>query len=90
MLSRDEFEKCGCLDGKHGIEPLRDEWNELLDELSDVMFALGRVLGDRLGIFCLPLPFQGRHIEKMRARHAKQGCVRSSKHLVDGHCPSAK
>jgi hypothetical protein len=59
-----------------------------IDELSDIAFGVGRLLG---ALTCAPyrrVPLAGPHIEKVAARMQEHGCVRSRRHLVDGACPS--
>lgn len=54
-----------------------------MDELSDVVWSLGRLLGGFVGILYIPLPGMGRHIRKMDERMSKWGCIRSENHP---HC----
>lgn len=87
---------CGCLDRVPLRRACRDVTDELLelikepsyDELSDVCFGIGRLLGSLTGVPYRPVPFAGPHIEKVAARMQEYGCVRSRRHLRDGHCPS--
>jgi len=88
---------CGCLSRispSAAFRDIRDEVVELfkdpsLDELSDVFFGLGRLLGSLTGAPYRRVPLAGRHIEKVAARMSAHGCVRSPRHLVEDRCPSA-
>lgn len=91
---------CQCL----GVLPLsaawRDLWDELrelvnvssraewVDEVSDVAFGVGRLLGAVCRRVYVRVPFARSHIEKVTARQDGHGCVRSARHLVGGVCPS--
>ena len=61
---------------------------ELKDELSDVMFGLGRLLGYLRGKVYVGMWFDERHVAKIERRMEEYGCVRSKRHLVAGMCPS--
>jgi hypothetical protein len=61
---------------------------ELSDEWSDITFAVGRLCGAVIGRRYVPVPYSGRHIEKIRKRHDEYGCVRSARHLHNGRCPN--
>jgi hypothetical protein len=63
---------------------------DLLDEASDVAFAVGRLLGAATGRSYIHVPGDGRHVAKIAERMDQHGCVRSVRHLVDGRCPSAE
>ena len=88
---------CGCLSRISPAAAIGDVFDESvellkepsLDELSDVFFGLGRLLGALTGSPYRRVPFAGRHIDKVVARMTDHGCVRSPRHLVDGRCPSA-
>ena len=93
---------CGCLRNGKGEFVLRckeiwDEvgevcearnWEELKDEVSDVMFGLGRMLGYLCGRVYVKMWFDERHVKKIEGRMEEYGCVRSKRHLVAGMCPS--
>lgn len=73
----------------HLADELRELFSEpSLDELSDVCFAWGRLVGSLLGRAYVRTPFDGRHRRKMHERMTAHGCVRSGRHLRDGACPS--
>lgn len=88
---------CRCLQPLHvgeALDHLKDEAVELwrepsLDEASDCTFAVGRLVAALFGKVYVRMPFDGRHVRKIEARMAEHGCIRSKRHLVDGHCPSA-
>ena len=93
---------CGCLRNDKGDFGLRlkeiwDEvvevcqagsWEELKDEVSDVMFGFGRLLGYVCGRVYVKMWFDERHVKKIEGRMEECGCVRSKRHLVNGVCPS--
>jgi len=93
---------CGCLRNDEGEFGLRlkeiwDEvvevceagsWEELKDEVSDVMFGVGRLLGYMCGRVYVKMWFDERHVKKIGGRMEECGCVRSKRHLVNGVCPS--
>ena len=93
---------CGCLRNDAGelglrIKEIWDEvvevceagsWEELKDEVSDVMFGLGRLFGYMCGRVYVKMWFDDRHVKKIEGRMEECGCVRSKRHLVDGVCPS--
>ncbi len=59
---------------------------ELKDEVSDVMFGVGRLLGYVCGKVYVSVWFDGRHVKKIERRMEEYGCVRSKRHLVEGKC----
>ncbi len=93
---------CGCLKNDQGEFGLRmkeiwDEvvevcqagsWEEFKDEVSDVMFGIGRLAGYMCGRVYVKMWFDQRHVKKIEGRMEEYGCVRSSRHLVNGVCPS--
>ena len=60
---------------------------ELKDEVSDVMFGFGRLLGYMCGRVYVRMWFDERHIAKIEKRFKETGCVRSKRHLVNDMCP---
>ena len=60
---------------------------DLKDEVSDVMFGLGRLLGYVCGKVYVSVWFDERHVRKIENRMEEYGCVRSRRHLVNGMCP---
>jgi hypothetical protein len=94
---------CGCLRNEKGelgkrLKEIWDEvkevceaesWEEVKDEVSDVMFGVGRLLGYGCGRVYVPVWYDGRHVRKIEARFEEYGCVRSKRNLVGGKCPAA-
>lgn len=93
--ARDEW--CGCMRPvpvRQAVRDIVDEAVELLrepsrDELSDVAYGIGRLLGAVVGRTYVPVPGDGLHVRKIEERMAEYGCIRSRRHLLDGRCPSA-
>jgi hypothetical protein len=84
----------GTLSPKQALKDLADEAVELAkepsrDELSDVVFAVGRLLGSLINKPLVALPGSRLHVEKISHRMQHHGCVRSVRHLQDGVCPSS-
>lgn len=92
---------CACLRVlplQAALRDIGDELRELrrartikdaVDELSDIAFAWGRLLGSVVSTVYIPVPGDARHVKKIHARMLEYGCVRSKRHLIDGRCPSA-
>ena len=64
-------------------------WDNILDEWSDIAFGFGRLFGNLVGRPYIPVWGAGRHEKKIEKRMTTFGCVRSSRHLDNGKCPSA-
>jgi len=93
---------CGCLRNDAGelgmrLKEILDEvvevcearsWEELKDEVSDVMFGFGRLAGYLCGRVYVKMWYDERHVKKIEVRMEECGCVRSKRHLVGGVCPS--
>jgi NTP pyrophosphatase (non-canonical NTP hydrolase) len=93
---------CGCLRNEKGelvkrLKEIWDEvvevfeakdWEEVKDEVSDVMFGLGRLGGYVCGRVYVSVWYDGRHVRKIEKRFEEYGCVRSKRNLVGGKCPS--
>lgn len=87
---------CNCmrvLQGKAALAPLWDEMKEFveepsMDEFSDIMWGIGRLIAGLFGKVYIKMPFDGLHREKVDARMVEFGCVRSKRHLVNGECPN--
>ena len=92
-----EQEWCGCLGPLSVSRAVRDVLDELAefvkapskDELSDICFGVGRLLGAFTGKPYRTFPGAELHIEKITRRMIEHGCVRSARHLSGGECPSA-
>jgi NTP pyrophosphatase (non-canonical NTP hydrolase) len=93
---------CGCLTNEKGelgkrLKEIWDEvvevfgakdWEEVKDEVSDVMFGLGRLAGYVCGRVYVSVWYDGRHVKKIEKRFEEYGCVRSKRNLVGGKCPA--
>ena len=83
---------CDCLTVRGARDALRDVWDEMvewaeepsLDEVSDVMFGIGRFLGGLAGRVYVRMPGDRRHVAKITARMRSQGCVRSERKVAAG------
>lgn len=93
------MEFCGCVSNKEGelSNRLRDIWDEVvevkdadefLDEWSDVMWGVGRLIGYFKKVDYVRVWGDEKHVEKIKKRMDEYGCVRSRRHLVDGKCCS--
>lgn len=60
---------------------------ELLEELSDVTYAVGRLCGAVIKRPYVPMPFDKRHRDKIQKRVERYGCIRSERWLLNGQCP---
>jgi hypothetical protein len=95
-MTRLSSDACHCsakLSVKDSLRELASESVELLkepsrDELSDVCYAVGRLLGALSGKSYVKVPGDKLHIDKVNARLLEYGCVRSKRHLVAGVCPT--
>lgn len=65
-----------------------ESWEEVKDEVSDVMFGVGRLMGYMVGRVYVSVWYDGRHVKKIEKRFEEYGCVRSKRNLVGGKCPS--
>ena len=63
-------------------------WEEFKDELSDIAWGFGRILGGFRGKAYVRVPGDQIHYEKVVARVNEYGCMRSRRFLIDGHCPN--
>jgi len=69
------------------VQDIKDEAIEFvkepsMDELSDMLFGIGRLLGGLIGRVYVHVPGDARHIAKIDRRMAEYSCVRSKKHAV--------
>lgn len=62
--------------------------SEFLDELSDIVYALGRLAGSAVRRPYVRMPYDAKHVKKIGERMDEYGCIRSRRNLVDGACPS--
>lgn len=90
------MEACKCLDVLgvwYALKCIIDEVVEFVrepsrDELSDICWGVGRLVGALLGKVYVRVPGDRLHYEKVMSRYEEYGCVRSRRFLVDGSCPS--
>jgi hypothetical protein len=93
---------CGCMKVrkfKDAVADLSEEageifsvksWDEFRNEASDVSWAFGRLFAGMVGKVYVRMPGDRQHYRKVMKRMEEQGCVRSSRHLVEGRCPSVE
>lgn len=65
-------------------------FEEFKDELSDIAWGFGRILGGFLKRAYVRVPGDRIHYEKVVARVNEYGCMRSKRFLIDGRCPNEK
>ncbi len=89
---------CQCHSGPPRLSAaIRELYDELIeffkkptrDELSDCVYACGRILGAFSHHVYVHVPGDGRHLKKINERFRLYGCIRSPAHLINGRCPSA-
>jgi hypothetical protein len=92
-----KFCKCHTpLTIKKGLSALKDEIIEFveepsMDELSDVVYCLNRLAGAIVKkTYIKIVPGDKLHIAKIKIRMRTDGCIRSPRHFINGHCPSEK
>ncbi len=90
---------CKChnvLTIKEAVNGLKEEVAEFiqepsLDEGSDVIYCINRLLGSMVGLPIIKLvPGNKLHMQKIENRMKEYGCIRSRRHLIDGKCPSIR
>lgn len=93
---------CGCWNVAGTKEAMGEIWAELyelihcknwpdfLDEVSDIAFGVGRLLGGWKGLEYVHVPGDKRHIQKIKRRFHEYGCIRSKRHLINGRCPNSQ
>lgn len=59
-----------------------------LDEFDDIKVCLNRLVGSLINQAAFDLITTSRYDAKVALRMKQHGCIRSSRHLVDGRCPS--
>lgn len=88
--------RCNCwrpLTRAAALEAVRAELVEFLsdpslDELDDVKVCLNRLVGslfNKTAVYIFSTP---RYEAKINSRMQSYGCIRSSRHLINGQCPS--
>jgi hypothetical protein len=65
-------------------------FEEFKDELSDICWGLGRIIGGFRGKAYVRVLGDQIHYEKVVARVNEYGCMRSKRFLVNGECPNKK
>lgn len=63
-------------------------FEEFKDELSDIAWGIGRIIGGFRKKAYVRIPGDGIHYRKVVERINDYGCMRSKRFLVDGHCPN--
>lgn len=74
---------------KHIVEEVQ-EFIEApsMDEASDIAYGVGRLLGAFFKRPYVGVPGDTIHVRKIKVRMEEYGCIRSSRHLKNGECPS--
>lgn len=93
---KDAIVWCPCHGVQNPVEAVRDTLAELVefirepsrDELSDIAYGVGRVLGAVVQRPYIRVPGDGLHVAKIEKRMREYGCIRSTRHLKDGRCPN--
>ena len=65
-------------------------FNEFKDELSDIAWGIGRIIGGLRKKEYIRIPGDGIHYKKVVDRINEYGCMRSKRFLVEGKCPNEK
>ena len=65
-------------------------FEEFKDELSDVAWGFGRILGGLVNKPYVRVLGDGIHFRKAADRVNEYGCMRSKRFLVNGECPNKK
>lgn len=63
-------------------------WKEFKDELSDIAWGVGRIIGGFTGKAYVRIPGDGIHYQKVVKRIEDYGCMRSKRFLIEGRCPN--
>ena len=63
---------------------------EFKDELSDISWGIGRIIGGFVNKAYVRVPGDGIHFRKVVDRINEYGCMRSRRFLIDGECPNKK
>ena len=62
---------------------------EFKDELSDIAWGVGRIIGGIIKKPYIRIPGDGIHYHKVVERIEDYGCMRSKRFLVEGKCPNS-
>jgi len=65
-------------------------FEEFKDELSDVAWGFGRILGGLVNKPYVRVLGDGIHFRKVADRVNEYGCMRSKRFLINGECPNKK
>lgn len=93
----DSWAMCNCVKQPRKMIPaIKDLLEEVVefyykpsyDEASDIVFCIGRILGSIINKPYVSIPGDCLAIDKISERMMVYGCIRSSKHLIFGECPS--
>jgi hypothetical protein len=63
----------------HGWQ-VREAYDDMCDEASDIMFGIGRLFGNLRGMVYVSVPGDKLHVDKINNRIAQTGCCRSMNH----------
>lgn len=88
--------RCNCwkpLSIRRAVGALVEETCEFvlkpsLDEFDDMKVCLNRLVGSLINQATFDLVATPRYDAKVGSRMKQYGCIRSTRHLVDGRCPS--
>lgn len=64
--------------------------HEFRDELSDISWGIGRIIGGFLGRPYVRIPGDRMHYNKVMQRMNEYGCTRSKRFLINSECPCKK
>lgn len=81
---------CSCFKRRTVSDAIRDIADEVAefvaqpsrDELSDICFGIGRLLGSLVGREYVRFMGDGAHVAKINKRMSDYGCIRSRNHFV--------
>ena len=59
------------------------------DEMSDIIWGVGRLIGKMLGKDFVRLPGDQMHYDKIVGRMEEYACIRSKRFLIEGKCPNS-
>lgn len=62
---------------------------EVKDELSDLAWGVGRIVGGLVNKHYVRIPGDGAHYRKVVGRIEEYGCMRSKRFLIEGKCPNS-
>lgn len=71
---------CKWFFGKADELQVRNAYHDMCDEASDIMFGIGRLIGNMRGIVYVSVPGDKQHVDKINRRIAETKCCRSLNH----------